>query len=80
MVQAIIKFDDHQDRVLTIIKGKYGLKTKSDAVGFVINKFEKELLDPQLRPEYLEELNEIKKSKGKSFKNINDLRKHIENV
>ena len=52
MVQAIINVGNHEDRILTIVKGKYGLRTKSDAVNFVINKFEEELLEPQLRPEY----------------------------
>ena len=30
MVQAIIRIGDHEDRVLTIVKGKYGLKNKSE--------------------------------------------------
>ena len=80
MVQAIINLEDREDRVLTIVKGKYGLKNKSDAVNFVINKFEEELLEPQLRPEYVEKLIKIKKQKGIKFKNIKDLRKRIENA
>ena len=80
MVKAIVNVGDHEDRVLTIVKGKYGLKNKSDAVNFVINKFEEELLDPKLRPEYAEKLNEIKKQKGIKFNNVDELKKHIENA
>jgi hypothetical protein len=80
MVQAIINMGEREDRVLNIVKGKYGLKNKSDAVNFVINKFEEELLEPQLRPEYIEKINKIKKQKGIIFKNVDDLRKHIENA
>ncbi|MBR9699800.1 DUF2683 family protein [Candidatus Woesearchaeota archaeon] len=80
MVQAIINVGDHEDRVLTIVKGKFGLKNKSDAVNFVISKFEEELLEPQLRPEYVEKLEKIKKQKGKRFKNMAALRKHIESA
>ena len=40
MVQAIVNVGNREDRVLTIVKGKYGLKNKSDAVNFVINNFE----------------------------------------
>ena len=44
MVQSIVNLGEYEDRVLTIVKGKFGLKNKSDAVNFVINQFEKELL------------------------------------
>ncbi len=80
MTQAIIKLRDHEDRVLTIIKGKYGFKNKSDAVNFVIEKFEEEFLEPELRPEYIEKLKKIEKQEGIKFKSIEALRKHIENA
>jgi len=80
MVQAIINMGNHEDRVITIVKGKYGLKNKSDAVNFVINKFEEELLEPQLRPEYIGKLKRIKKQKGVKFSSVDELRKHIQNA
>ncbi|MFH1399800.1 MAG: DUF2683 family protein [Candidatus Woesearchaeota archaeon] len=80
MVQAIVNLGEHQDRLLTIIKGKFGFKNKSDAVNFVISKYEEEFLEPQLRPEYIEKLQSIKKQKGIRFKSVNELRKHIENA
>lgn len=63
MVQAIINLEEHKDRVLTIVKGKYGLKNKSQAINFVIGKFEEELLEPELRPEYKDKLAKIMKGK-----------------
>lgn len=80
MVQAIIKLKDTTDRILTIVKGKYGLKNKSDAINLVINKFAENLLEPELRPEYREELNKVTKGKHKKFSNVNELRKLIENI
>ncbi len=80
MVQAIINLGEREDRVLTIIKGKYGLKNKSEAINLVIEKFEQELLEPRLRPEYKEELLKIDKGKFKRFSSVEDLRKEIENV
>jgi len=80
MVQAIINLGEREDRVLTIIKGKYGLKNKSEAVNLVLDKFEQELLEPGLRPEYKEELLKIDKSKFKRFSSVADLKKEIENV
>lgn len=80
MVQAIINLEEHQDRVLTIVKGKYGLKNKSEAINLIIEKFENEVLEPNLRPEYKQELLKVDKSKSKKFSNIAELRREIENV
>ena len=63
MVQAVVTLGEREDRVLTIVKGKYGLKNKSEAINLVIDKFEEDLLEPQLRPEYAEKLKKIIKGK-----------------
>jgi hypothetical protein len=80
MPQAIINLGEREDRILTIVKGKYGLKNKSDAINMVINQFEQNLLEPELKPEYKKELLKIDKQKGIRFKNIDELRRHIENA
>ncbi len=77
MVQAIINLEEHEARILNIVKGKFGLKNKSEAIKLVIDKFE-ECLEPEIRPEYLEKLEKIRKQEGTKFKNIAELRKHIE--
>ena len=63
MVQAVVTLGEREDRVLTIVKGKYWLKNKSEAINLVIDKFEEDLLEPQLRPEYAEKLKKIIKGK-----------------
>lgn len=80
MVQAIVNLGEHEDRLLTIVRGKFGLKNKSEAVNFVIGRYGDELLEPGLRPEYREELLNIDRGKFKRFSSINSLRKEIENV
>lgn len=76
MVQAMISIGEHEDRVITIVKGKYGLKNKTDAINFIITKFEEELLEPELRPEYINKIQNIeKKGKFTRYKNIDELRK-----
>jgi hypothetical protein len=80
MVQAIVNLGEREDRVLTIIRGKYGLKNKSDAMNFVIGRFEDDLLEPELRPEYAEKLKAIKAKKGIRFKDISELKRHVENA
>ena len=78
MVQAVINIDEHANRVLNIVKAKYGLKDKSQAINIVVEEYEKNFLEPELRPEYLETLKKIQKEKGIPFKNISELRKIIE--
>ena len=78
MVQAIVNLGENENRILDIVKGKFGLKNKSDAINLVIEKFEENLLEPELRPEYVERLKKIDKEKGIRFSNIEELRKEIE--
>jgi hypothetical protein len=78
MVQAIISIDDDTNRILNIVKAKYSLRDKSEAIVVMAQQYEKDLLEPALRPEYLEKLKKIEKQKGKSFKNVAGLRKIIE--
>ncbi len=80
MVQAIIDIEDKTNRVLNIVKAKFGLKDKSQAINIMAEQYEQQILEPQLRPEYTEKLQRIKKQKGIRFKSIRELRKHIENA
>lgn len=82
MVQNIINIDENEDRILNIVKAKFGLKNKSQAVMMIAKIYEESFLEPELRPEYLEKLKKIDKEKGKfiSFNSIDELRESIENV
>lgn len=80
MVQSIIDLGEDEDRILNIVKAKYGLKNKSQAVAFVAKKYEDAFLEPELNPEFIVQLNVAKKEKGLKFGSVNELRKHIENA
>ncbi len=79
MPQNIINIGEREDRILNIVKAKYGLKNKSEAVALIAKIYEDSFLEPELRPEYIERLKKIeKKGYGQTFSSIEDLRKHIE--
>ena len=81
MVQAIINLGEFEDRVLTIVKGKYGLKNKSEAINLVIQKYEKEFLEPELKPEFVKKMKkELKTAKYTHYKSFEEFRKDIEDV
>ncbi|MBT5021339.1 DUF2683 family protein [Candidatus Woesearchaeota archaeon] len=63
MVQAVINIGDRTNRVLNIVKAKFGLKDKSNAIDLVVQEYEEKFLEPQLRPEYSEKINKISSGK-----------------
>ncbi len=60
---------------MNVVKAKYGLKDKSQAIERVVNEYEQEFLEPELRPEYVEKLNKIRAGKYISFSSVEELRK-----
>jgi len=78
MVQAMVNISEEANRVLNIVKAQYGLKDKSQAINIVVDVYEKQLLEPGLRLEYVKKLKRIEKEKGVPFRNIAELRKIIE--
>jgi len=70
MVQAIINIDEHANRVLNIVKAKFGLKDKSQAIEMMAEEYEKQVLEPELRPEYIKKLAKIRKGKYLSRKSF----------
>ena len=81
MVQAVINIDEHVNRILNIVKAKYGLKDKSQAIEVIVNEYEREFMEPEIRPEYVEKLSKIRSEGNYShYSNIEDLRKEIENA
>jgi len=81
MVQSIIDINENEDRILNIVKAKFGLKNKSQAVALVAKIYADSFLEPELRPEYIKKLQKIEKE-GKfiSFNSIEELRASIENA
>ena len=75
MVQAIINIKESTNRVLNILKAKYGLKDKSQAIDLMANEYEQKILEPELRPEYIEKAKKIMKEKPIRVGTPKDIRK-----
>ncbi|MDF1557524.1 MAG: DUF2683 family protein [ANME-2 cluster archaeon] len=74
MVQAIINIEEHTNRILNIIKAKYGLKDKSSAIDLMATQYEEEILEPELKPEYVEKARKIIQQKPIDVGSVGDLR------
>jgi hypothetical protein len=67
MVKNVIDLGEKENRVINIVKAKYGLKDKSQALSVIINRYEECELEPELRPECVKEIEKTRKH-GKFLK------------
>ena len=70
MPTAIVKLKDRTNRVINVVKAKYGLNDKSEAIDKMAEEYELEVLEPELRPEYAGKLKLIEKEKSIKVKNV----------
>ena len=67
MVKNVIDLSERENRVINIVKARYRLKDKSQALSIIIRRYEEHELKPELRPEFVTEIEETVK-KGKFIK------------
>lgn len=64
MVKAMIDINKRTNQVLNIVKAQYGLRDKSKAIEKVVRIYEEEMMEPELRPDYVERLRKIREEKS----------------
>jgi hypothetical protein len=74
MVQALIELSDHDNRIINIVKANHNLSNKSEAVQLIIEEYERNLMEPELKPEFIEKM--IRRQKETPIK-IKDFNKHF---
>ncbi len=71
MVKNVIDLNERDSRVINIVKAKYGLKDKSQALSVIIQRYEECELEPKLRPEFVKEIEDtVKRGKFVKVKNF----------
>lgn len=78
MVKAVINIDEHTNRILNIIKAKYGLRDKSSAIDLMAAQYEENILEPELKPEYVEKAKKIMRQKPVDVGSVENLRKRLD--
>ena len=56
MVQAMIRISKEANQILNIVKAKHNLTDKSKAIEKVILDYGTEVLEPELKPEFIEKM------------------------
>ena len=72
MVKAQIDITPEANQVLNIIKAQYALKDKSEAIEKVVEIYTDEIMEPELRPEFVRKMRKIKKEKSIKVKSFSD--------
>lgn len=78
MPTAIVELNDKANRVVNIVKAIYNLKDKSQALNKMAEEYEQEILEMQLRPEYLKKLKRIEKEKSLKVKDVDEYFSRLE--
>lgn len=68
----MINISEQSNKVLNVVKAKYGLKDKSEAIDLVARQYEEAFLEPKLKPEYIAKLKKIMKGKHLSQKEFEE--------
>ena len=63
-MQALVEIDDNTNRVLNVVKAKYGFKDKGEAIEYVVSEYIEYENEPALKPEFIQKIEEIKKQKS----------------
>ncbi len=63
MVYALVNIDENTNRALNVVKAKYGLRNKGEAIRVVVTSYV-ESEEPELRPEFVAKMQRIAKQKS----------------
>ncbi len=75
MVKAIIDINDNTNRLLNIIKARFSLKDKSQAIEVMADEYEELLSEREIKPSYLKKLKSIEKEKTVRIGTLKDFKK-----
>ncbi|MDD4983957.1 MAG: DUF2683 family protein [Candidatus ainarchaeum sp.] len=62
VISARVSLNDYSNRVLGVIKAKYNLKDKSEALNKFIDMYGTNEVEPELKEEYVQKILELEKN------------------
>lgn len=77
MVRAYINISENINRVINVVKAREGLKTKSEAIEYIINQYQEEILEAPYRLEFIKEIEDAVKEPTTHFKNVDEMRNYF---
>jgi len=77
MTQAIVNISEEANNILNIVKARQSLKTKSDAINEVALQYGAELLEPELRPEFIKRMKARASEPTTRFESVEEFEKYF---
>jgi len=74
MVNAMINISNQANQILNIVKARHNLKDKSEAIEYVTLTYGEDILEPKLKPEFIEKM---KKRQLEPTVKIRNFREHF---
>ena len=78
MTSAVVNLTEENTVLLNLIKAKFSLHNKSDAMNLAVREYAKEALEPELSPGYVRKLKRIRQEKGKVYASLDEMMKEYE--
>ncbi len=73
MPRTVVELSEHANRVVNVVKARDGLRGKSEAIEKIVEEYEEKVLDPNLRPEFVEDVQRIRKGKFRKVRSLADV-------
>ena len=73
MPKAVVELSEHANRVVNVVKARDGLRGKSEAIESIVSAYEEQILDPSLRPDFVAEVQRIRRGKFRAVRSLDDL-------
>ena len=80
MIDARVKINEYSNRVFGVVKAKYGLKDKSEAINKFAEMYGDNEIEPEIKREYLRKLNKIEKEHMKKYGFKSMTKKEFDNL
>ena len=61
MPKAVVDLSEHANRIVNVVKARDGLRGKNEAIEAIVAAYEERILDPALRPEFVESLQRVRR-------------------
>ena len=73
MPRTVVELSEHANRVVNVVKAGEGLRGKSEAIERIVEEYEEKVLDPHLRPEFVADVQRIRKGKFRKVRSLGDV-------
>lgn len=73
MPRTVVELSDHANRVVNVVKAKEGLRGKSAAIERIVEEYEEKILDPNLRPEFVADVQRIRKGRFRKIRSMTEV-------